>query len=237
MLFIIFKLPRTGSTRVAKYLDRAAGVRCFHEILNDCDDPDHDARIRAQLSSVRAGKPRIGFTINPFKHAITSTDFFDPRPYCGADQGRVVSLIRENVFDQAVSMWVSTELKIWPGDSQSRTAAQLRSFIDQGGVEIPARKFQRICKRFARQNEDLVTFSRAFAGEYGMEYLATTYEGVYQQPHADLKKLESCLDITVDRELIESSGKLLPSPRDWVANYDQLVEAYPPGTPLSRIES
>jgi len=225
MFFAIFKLPRTGSTRLSKFLNRAAEVRCFHETLNKCEDEHYAAEISRRLES-RDERCR-GFTLNPFKHKIQSDAFFDPQPYVGA-QGRsfVASLVRKDTFQQAVSYWLSLQLQMWPGDSDANMAGKLNAFVEQGGIEIPPQELEALCQRFVRLNRRLTTFSNEFANRNSLDHLAISYEGIYNAPHSDIDALESKLGVVLDRELVNSAKKVLPQPEDWIVNFDQLAHLY-----------
>jgi LPS sulfotransferase NodH len=224
MFFVIFKLPRTGSTRIVKYLNRTAGVSCLHEVLNNYKGDHYSAEISKRLDSVLVDQTTMGFSLNPFKHEIKSSTFFDPQQFMSAQrEGLVISLIRKDVFAQSVSYWLSMQLKMWPGDSEAAMASQLQSYVAHGGIKIPPGKLRKICGRFLKDNRALVTFSREYANRNGLRHLEITYEGIYEPPNPDLRKLESALDITLDPELVIPSQKVLPMPQDWVANFDKLA--------------
>lgn len=117
---------------------------------------------------------------------------------------------------------------MWPGDNDADMASELQSYIQQGGIEIPPEKLKKICKRFLKQNRTLVTFSKAFADANGLPHLEITYEGVFNPPNADIKRLETKLGITLEPELAIASKKVLPPPEDWLANFDELSDIFPP---------
>lgn len=229
MFFTLFKLPRTGSTRIVKYLDRAPETRCIHEILQKFEGDDYSAEIKRRLGPASLNHKCLGFSLNPLKHFIKSSTFFDPQPYIRAHgKGLVISLIREDVFQQAVSYWLSKRLQMWPGDADAAMASQLKSYIGQGGIEIPPVKLKQMCRRFTKQNSSLVAFSAEFANHHGLEHLQITYEGVYNFPNPDLQNLENTLGITLDSDLVLPSKKVLPMPEEWIANFDALSHTFAP---------
>ena len=140
MFLIIFKLPRTGSTRLAKYINRRPEARFFHEILKKSADGNHNDNIRARLDGIAKGHSITGFSLNPFPYNLESPEFFDPGDYLEKyGRGLVVSHLRKNVFDQAVSLWLSIKLKVWPGDSSNENSRVIKDFLKSQDTAVPLR--------------------------------------------------------------------------------------------------
>lgn len=240
-MFLIFKLPRSGSTMFGAVLNSHPALSCQNELLNRHQSaPTHEklAHIEAFFGAGPAtggAHPIRGATMNPYKYALSGDDLARvpslkrgrPRRWPGflaksrrgpAAPVAILVLERANKLKQALSVYLSQERGSWEsslGGIKDKTALARRRF------DLP--RLRGLVQDLEAQAEGLTAIaSRLSAGP-----LQVTYEDLVTQPaatygrvfaHIGAPPVDADFDFTAGFTKIASDDL-----RELVENYDQLA--------------
>ena len=171
--FIILKLPRTGSTVLAKALDRHPQVECVAELLNPTLGPAKGiakrvvilfgtrSRQRRMEDFIRAyymapSKDAVlarGSTLHPMRYGLEVETLRRALPR----STHVFLLTRKDVFAQTVSRMLAATIGRWPKDANAASAAQLREAASS--VRIEPRRFAEEHNRTVAMRDALTAFA------------------------------------------------------------------------------
>ena len=202
MRFIILKLPRTGSSTIAKVLDSHPRIRCRPELLN----PVQKQGWREQKKFFEAAfldheSPIcLGATLNPFKYGI---GFRQLKQLVRSDF-RVICLLRRDLLRQAISKLVVEHnaskigVRAWsqPRDYETRIRPQPESLIETR-------------QAFQEHSNAL----REFAAKLDPSFLQLYYEDHFGNPPESYGKIFDFL------------GLSLPDPFDFQQGTRKLVDS------------
>lgn len=228
-MFLVLKLPRTGSTMLGKVLDSHREITCANEVLNSVKDADRQTKLTyltdyfaTHLSNpADRSSPMIGATLNPFKYNLSPQNLryaFNAIPSDRQDarEPKIVLLLRKNKLKQATSAYMAIERDKWEsnlknldGDSNSK------KLFDLG-------KLQWMAFKYWLQSYRLIRFTQAMSGNY----LQVFYEDLLEQPEATFGQIFDYLGAAPVCEGFDFSAgyrKIASDDlRDTIANYDNM---------------
>lgn len=115
--FLVFKLPRTGSTMFGKVLNSHPDVSCKNEFLNHVKLKSKEEKleyfkaffnnnVRQEQKKNQKDIKVLGATLNPFKYKLRASDLSKE---IDMDQFKTVILLRKNFLLQARSFYIVKE--------------------------------------------------------------------------------------------------------------------------------
>ncbi|WP_017324079.1 sulfotransferase [Synechococcus sp. PCC 7336] len=228
-MFLVLKLPRTGSTMLGKVLDSHSDITCVNEVLNSVKDADLQTKMASLTDHFATRLPNpagpnqaiVGATINPFKYKLSPRHLQRaiaaiPGDRQAPEELKIVMLLRKNKLKQAASAYMAIERGKWEsnlknldGDSNSK------KWFDLG-------KLQWMAFKYWLQSYRLIRFTQAMSGNY----LQVFYEDLLEQPEATFGQIFDYLGATpVSKGFDFSAGyrKIASDDiRDAIANYDSM---------------
>ena len=135
-MFLVLKLPRTGSTMLGDVLDSHPDISCKKEILIHLKDSDNIDKLNNLYNFYSNNlkvknqdkKQIIGCTINPFKYKLESDNLYQLiYPVCQTKiqfwlmknllkikpRIKIIVLLIKNVLRQSVSLYLAKERNKW----------------------------------------------------------------------------------------------------------------------------
>lgn len=223
MHFVLFKLPRTGSSSLGMALNTGDSF-CRNEILNHWNPAVHGPSQACIDAVLATASTRIrGFTLNPFKAPQVAPDFWSfPE---GAAHDRLVVLLRRDPWPATVSRMICRHMGVFPGNSADATAGAVQAKV-RGGIRIDPLTFLAAYRKALRNDERLQEFARDYAERHAAPLCVVRYEKVFGEDATDLHALEAALGCRVDRQYLAPALKILPDDgRAFMINFAELEHA------------
>ena len=234
--FVVFKLPRTGSTMFGRVLDAHPTVECAIEYLNPQTERPHKEKVAAfrafyeTRGPVSDEGPVAGQTMNPFKYDLSAADVasaFGPG-WLGTAGRRLISsrralplkvvvLLRGDVLKQAVSQHLAQQRGDW---FSNRDQVADPSVLQRQQVDVEA--LVQIVTTL-RENADRL---RALAADVRAPRHEVTFEELQADPAAAIGSVFDFLGVPRPDDGFDYTGghkKMLSDDlRQVVANYDDI---------------
>jgi len=223
MHFVLFKLPRTGSSSLGMALNTGDSF-CRNEILNHWNPAVHGPSQACIDAVLATASTRIrGFTLNPFKAPQVAPDFWSfPE---GAAHDRLVVLLRRDPWPATVSRMICGHMGVFPGNSADAKAGAVQAKV-RGGMRIDPPTFLAAYRQAMRNDERLQEFARDYAERHAAPLCVVRYEKVFGEDATDLHALEAALGCRVDRQYLAPALKILPDDgRAFMINFAELEHA------------
>ncbi len=221
-MFLVIKLPRSGSSMFGEVLNSHNDIICHNEILNHLKD----ASLREKVDYLnnyffkedffeyeKRFYKIIGGTINPLKYGLKACDLRE----IVYPKVKIIVLLRRNMLKQAVSLYLARELDNW--------ASSLHMLEDKS----------KVCKRefdLARLEELVICLKvqanqvTEFASSISDNFLKLFYENIVETPkqaysqvfdYVGASEVDDSFDFTDGFQKIISDDL-----RDVIINFDDM---------------
>ena len=238
-MFLIIKLPRSGSTWLGRVLNSHSEIECKNEILNPIkSEPLSNKQdyLKSYFShSTQKSHKTLGGSINPFKYDLQSRDLrFLTYPQSHSDldlfikknllrrdpEIKLILLLRRNKLRQAISSYQTYERGCWESSSHllegEDTAATKKDF--------DLNKLQKITVRYWTKSMRL----RRFAQSLSNNFMTVFYEDMYSNPKEEFERLFDYIGVSRAEEDFDYSGGFSKinseDIKDIVGNYNSMSQ-------------
>lgn len=224
--FLIFCMPRTGSTTLVEVLNTYQGVKCINEPFNCALHPGYGNQVvdRQSLGHVFS---EIWAAYNGIKHAVP---LYGRGPFPSAVHGfnildcidcNVILLGRRNLLKRAISQELAYQSGIWHFRNEAALGDRRQHIFDPVDIERLRAMLDEV-SRFPARSKDRLTVNRLRYQEHFYEDLFGKGDAHHER-FAQLERLTSFLGLPgFDRDRIEEVLKNRDTRADSVNAYHQI---------------
>ena len=219
-MFIIFKLPRTGSSNLAYALNSCDKISCKHEMFNKVEYNFHDYQQFVDNEFKKEKKKIIGFSVNPFKHKL-KIDFYKPK----YNVENIIFSLTRNIFEQTVSRIISRKINFFPKNNTHKFIDKIYEYLKEK-IEIDIQEFEENLMKNYLLTKKLIQFSENFSNKNKIKLIHLNYERLYKNK-SDIQLINNILKTNLDEKFFDAKLKVLPDDLSKILqNYNELDSVY-----------
>lgn len=213
--FLLYCLPRTGSTTLLEILNMWTGVSCVNEPFSPTCDPQISQNASTEAELVAATE-RLWATYTGFKHVgnwggwpFADRDLNEVLLRTAARRAKVVLLTRGNLLRRNVSYLLAMQTKVWHYWTRDQRAAVAQH--DYSPLDVTE------LRRGIERDLEFIRHSREVLAVAGARYLECSYESLFDpatggtRQSTAFEQIRAFLGLPIDPSIMARAYDLIRS--------------------------